>query len=197
MVDKTSTPSARQTELLELAYAYACQHGLSDLSLRPLAAAIGSSTRVLMFLFGTKEELVRAVLARARADQLSLLDQLQGTSANTHEGLENVAERLWEWLSSEDHRMLLRLWVEGYARSLVDPNGAWAGFARASVEDWLTALAAAQPPRERDSATGTARRRAVLALLRGGLLDLLATGELEHTTVAIHTQLDLIRLQER
>ena len=36
-------PSARRTELLEPAYRYVLEHGLGELSLRPLAAAIGSS----------------------------------------------------------------------------------------------------------------------------------------------------------
>lgn len=192
MTAQSSTPSARQTELLELAYVYACQHGLSDLSLRPLAAAIGSSPRVLMFLFGTKDGLLRALLARARADELALLDRLQ-PGDDEQPGLEVVAERVWTWLSAADHRALLRLWVEGYARSLVDPQGAWAGFARATVTDWLDVLAAAQPPAERDTPAGAARRSAVLAVLRGALLDLLATGDLERTTAAVDHQLQTLR----
>lgn len=193
MAGQSSTPSARQNELLELAYAYACQHGLSDLSLRPLAAAIGSSTRVLMFLFGSKEGLVRALLARARADELALLDRVQPRGADALFGLEVVAERVWAWLSADDHRALLRLWVEGYARSLVDPHGAWAGFARATVTDWLGVLAAAQPPAERDTPDGAARRTAVLAVLRGAMLDLLATGDRERTTAAVTQQLQTMR----
>ncbi len=51
--------SARQLELLERAYDYVLQHGLTSLSLRPLAQAIGSSPRVLLFLFGSKEGLLR------------------------------------------------------------------------------------------------------------------------------------------
>jgi len=47
------------------------------MSLRPLAAAIGSSPRVLLFLFGSKEGLVRALLARARLDELGLLDEIR------------------------------------------------------------------------------------------------------------------------
>lgn len=50
----TSVSSARRAELLELAYQYVLEHGVSDLSLRPLAAAINSSPRVLLFLFGSK-----------------------------------------------------------------------------------------------------------------------------------------------
>ena len=73
MPQEPPTPSARQAELLEAAYQYALTHGLTDLSLRPLAEAINSSPRVLLFLFGSKDGLVRALLSRARADELALL----------------------------------------------------------------------------------------------------------------------------
>ena len=69
--------SARRTELLELTYRYVLEHGLADMSLRPLAAAVGSSPRVLLFLFGSKDGLVRALLARARADELAFLGKLR------------------------------------------------------------------------------------------------------------------------
>jgi len=48
-------PSPRQDELLELAYRYVLAHGLADMSLRPLARAIGSSPRVLLYLYGSKD----------------------------------------------------------------------------------------------------------------------------------------------
>lgn len=185
-----STPSARQTELLERAYAYALRHGLADLSLRPLAAAIGSSPRVLLFLFGSKAGLVRALLARARADELALLDGLRPDGGKPDTSLDVVAGRVWAWLAAPEHRPLLTLWVEGYARSLVDrPDGPWAGFARTTVEDWLTVLAAAQAPEHRDTPAGQAQRSLVLAVLRGALLDLLATGDVERTSAAVHQQL--------
>ncbi|MGH3514386.1 MAG: TetR/AcrR family transcriptional regulator, partial [Pseudonocardiaceae bacterium] len=87
----------------------------------------------------------------------------------------DAAAEIWAWLAAGNHCALLTLWVEGYARSLVDPDGPWAGFARSTVDDWLTVLADAQPPAERDSRAGTARRTLVLAVLHGALLDLLAT----------------------
>ncbi|MCX2947717.1 TetR/AcrR family transcriptional regulator [Lentzea sp. NEAU-D7] len=170
-------PSARETELLEAAYRYVLTHGLADVSLRPLAAAIGSSTRVLLYLFGSKEGLVKALLARARADELALLGDI-GTGPG-------VVARLWEWLSAPAHRPLLTLWLEAYARSLVEPDGPWAGFARATVEDWLEVLRAAQPRDVRDTDAGLAARTRELALLRGALLDLLATGEAERVLSAV------------
>ncbi|MER6983460.1 TetR family transcriptional regulator, partial [Streptomyces carpinensis] len=171
MPQEATAPSARQIELLEAAYRYALAHGLADLSLRPLATAIGSSPRVLMFLFGNKDGLVRALLERARVDELALLDRLG--RAGQPIGLVPAVERVWAWLAADEHRPLLRLWAEAYARSLVEPEGAWAGFARATVDDWLAVLAACQPQPERDGEAGAARRTLALAVLRGALLDLL------------------------
>jgi AcrR family transcriptional regulator len=191
--EETTTASARQIELLEAAYRYALEHGLADLSLRPLAAAIGSSPRVLMFLFGNKEGLVRALLARARTDELAILDRLGNTRDGGSIGLVPVVEQIWAWLAADEHRPLLRLWAEAYARSLVEPDGAWAGFARATVNDWLADLAACQPQSENDSEEGAARRTLALAVLRGALLDLLATGDEDRVTAAVQHQLALLR----
>jgi AcrR family transcriptional regulator len=41
------------------------------------AATIGSSPRVLLYLFGSKDGLIRALLARARADELAMLARLR------------------------------------------------------------------------------------------------------------------------
>lgn len=185
----SSTPTARETELLELAYAYVVQYGLADMSLRPLARAIGSSPRVLLYLFGSKEGLIRALLARARTEELELLSQTPPATDLGADGLSVVAERLWLWLAADDHRGLLTLWVEGYARSLVEPEGPWGSFASDTVNDWLRVLAAAQPRAERNTATGRAQRTLVLAVLRGALLDLLATGDVVRTTAAVRSQL--------
>jgi AcrR family transcriptional regulator len=172
--------SARRDELLEASWRYVLEHGLADLSLRPLASAIGSSPRVLLFLFGSKAGLERALLARAREDELELLARPRAA-----DDLETAALELWGWLAAPEHRTLLTLWLEAYTRSLVEPDGPWAGFARATVEDWLEVLARAQPVGERRTAAGRARRTLVLAILRGALLDLLATGDARRTTSAV------------
>ena len=178
MVSETASP--RRTELLEAAYGYALAHGLADLSLRPLAAAIGSSPRVLLYLFGSKEGLIRELLARARADEVALLRAAPAGS------LAETTLVIWDWLSDPAHRALLTLWTEAYARSLIDPDGPWSAFAAETVRDWLALLAAAQPESTRDTPAAEAARTAALAVLRGALLDLLATGDLARTTAAVH-----------
>ena len=188
-----NAPSARQTELLEAAYRYVLVQGFGQLSLRPLAKAIGSSPRVLLYLYGSKDGLVRALLARARVDELALLDTVRGAGRRESDKLVAVVERVWSWLVAEEHRALLTLWVEGYGRSLIDPHGPWGGFARATVEDWMTVLAGAQPTADRDTNEAQAQRTLVLAVLRGALLDLLATGDAERTTTAVRQQLMALR----
>jgi AcrR family transcriptional regulator len=183
-------PSARRDELLEKAYRYVLEHGLAGMSLRPLAAAVQSSPRVLLFLFESKDGLVRTLLARARADEVQLLDQLRTQSSG---GMIRAAGEVWSWLAAPEHRGLLRLWLESYSRSLVEPAGPWSGFANATVQDWLALLAQAQPAQERDTPAGIQRRTVALALLRGALMDLLASGDVDRTTRAVRlglTQLD-------
>jgi AcrR family transcriptional regulator len=170
--------SARREELLEKSWEYVLEHGLADLSLRPLASEIGSSPRVLLFLFESKDGLVRELLARGRRDELAAIDGIEGD-------LDAVTARLWEWLSAPQHRRLLVLWVEAYARSLVEPTGPWAGFAQQTVEDWLEVLARSQPPAVRRTKAGLAARTRALALLRGALLDLLATGDTARVGAAV------------
>jgi AcrR family transcriptional regulator len=158
------------------------------MSLRPLAKTIGSSPRVLLFLFGSKDDLVRALLARARADELRAIDAFRRESRSVD--LRTAAEQVWAWLAAPEHRSLLTLWVEAYARSLIDPSGPWAGFARQTVEDWLELLGSCQVPATRRSVAGAAERTMILALLRGALLDLLATGDAKRITRAVTSQLD-------
>jgi AcrR family transcriptional regulator len=175
--------TVRHEELLEKAYGFVLEHGLADLSLRPLAQAIGSSPRVLLYLFESKDGLVRELLARARQEELAAIQGIEGD-------LEAVTATLWEWLAAPEHRPLLVLWLEAFARSLVEPDGPWAGHARQTVEDWLNVFAKAQPPAVRRTRAGLAERTRALALVRGAMLDLLATGDETRVAAALRQRSD-------
>ena len=198
--------SARRAELLELAYQYAVQRGSTDLTLRPLAAAIGSSPRVLIYLFGSRDGLVRALLSRARADEVSQLAALRQEAAEAGAGpagagpagaepadggLADAGARVWAWLAEEGRRPLLRLWLDGYARSLSEPDGPWAGFARATVADWLALLGEFRTPRPAAGMAGVGDEASeteltlLLAVLRGALIDLLATDDERRVTESV------------
>jgi AcrR family transcriptional regulator len=180
----TGEGSARRAELLAAAYRYACSHGLTELSLRPLAAATATSPRVLLYLFGSKDELVREILAVARREQLQLIADIAAEPLDDDvDRYAVLVHRLWTWLSAPEQRSTIRLWLEAYTRSLHPEPGPWEGFARRSVVDWIDVLVDAQPgvalPIARGRATHT------LALLRGLLLDLLAGGDRRSLTTAL------------
>lgn len=164
-------PSARRRELLAAAYRYVLANGVADLSLRPLAASTGTSPRVLLYLFGSKDELVREILGHARAEQRDLL----------RAALADRPEQLWEWLSAPEQRDTIRLFVEAYSRSLHPDPGPWQGFAQTSVEEWLALLAELDPAPSPASPNNPASTLH-LAVLRGLLLDLLATGDLDRVS---------------
>jgi AcrR family transcriptional regulator len=193
METQSREASARQQELLQRAYEYVLQHGLMTLSLRPLAQAIGSSPRVLLFLFGSKEGLVQALLARARVAELAFLAQMRRP-----DDFDSVVRRVWEWLVAQEHRPMLVLWLETYAHSLVEPQGAYGQFALRTVDDWLELLATHQTPQHRRTRAGANERALALAVLRGAMLDLLASGDEVRTTALVEAHLSgIVAVRDR
>lgn len=170
--------SRRRNELLNRLVDYSASHGLSEVSLRPLARAVGSSPRMLLYFFGSKEELVREVHQHARQIQLDLLaETLEGQSDRVE-----AMRALWRWVSDPAHHNLVRFFFESYARSLHDHSGAWAGFGETSVREWLPPVRQVVGHRD-DEAT------VLLGVLRGLLLDLLATGDTDRVDAAFELAL--------
>ena len=136
-------PSSRRVELLDASYGYVLDHGLNGLSLRPLAAAIGTSPRVLLYLFGSKDGLLRELLDRARREHLAQMTAAL-SSASADGGFEQLAAHLWTWLSAPERRAMVRLTYEAFMLSIGHEPGPWAGFAAEAAQDWLNLLVDAQ-----------------------------------------------------
>ena len=85
---------ARRAELLDRAVDYVCRQGLADLSLRPLAKAVGSSPRVLLYYFGSKENLVVEIIGRGRARQRAMMAQLKLTDFSPRANLAYALARV-------------------------------------------------------------------------------------------------------
>jgi len=180
----TSDDSARRAELLAKLVEYSRRHGLADMSLRPLAAAVGSSPRVLLYFFTSKDQLVREVVAHSRREQVDLVQAELAEHAAGESAGESALARLWEWLTDPDNAHVERLFFESYALSLRAEPGAWEGYGAASVEEWLPQL---RPVAERllPGADPDAAATLLLAAMRGLLLDRLATGDSVRTNKAM------------
>ena len=72
--DNPATEHPSRDRLLNDAIDYVAAHGLADLSLRGLAAAIGTSHRMLIYHFGSREGLLAEVTREVEARQRALMD---------------------------------------------------------------------------------------------------------------------------
>lgn len=164
----------RRAELLDGAIDYVHEHGLADLSLRPLAQSVGTSARMLLYHFGSKEQLIAEALDGVRRRQHVQVEKWLSNS--TPRDFVGLLRRFWEWSTAAETESYGRLFFEAYGMTLID-SARLPGFLDSAVSEWLsvmcTALTDAGLPREsaEDFATGA------LALHRGLLMDLLATGD--------------------
>ena len=175
--------AARRAEVLDRAVDYVLENGISELSLRPLAKAAGTSPRVLLYYFGSKEELVVELIARGRARQRETMANLEMSSFRTATG---AARMLWQQYSAPKWEPLMRLFFEVYGLALQD-RSRFPGFLEAAVEDWLAALKPCCSLPGRSARDARAYATLLLAGFRGFLLDLCAT----HDRARINRAVDL------
>src|SRR5690606_14990119 len=75
-----ATESPRE-QLLERIVEWFAAHGVLDTSLRSLAAGVGTSSRMLNYHFGSREELLAAVVAKVcDAERVALDDAVDGST---------------------------------------------------------------------------------------------------------------------
>lgn len=167
----------RREELLDGAVDYVVAHGISELSLRPLAVALGTQAPVLLHHFGTKERLVEELLSRVR-DRLRAL----GRSAETETRRSGLGA-VWTWLSDPDQGPLMRLFFEAYGLALRHPDR-YSEFLNHAVHDWLD-----EPLAAADDISATL----AIATVTGLLLDLLTTGDRLRVEAAMERFVFLLR----
>jgi AcrR family transcriptional regulator len=173
-----SEKSARDL-LLDHLVEHFVTEGLGDLSLRKIAAAVGTSHRMLLYHFGSKNglllEVVRAVEARTRS-QLAEIGQLGEIGEGSDLGTDQVIREMWQFVADPAQGGFERLFFALYGRALQGDEQVRPLLGE-SIESWLEAndaLAVAQGvPRH----PARVHARLGLAVVRGLLLDLLATGD--------------------
>jgi AcrR family transcriptional regulator len=163
--------SARE-RLLAAAIEYVSQHGVGEISLRGLAAALGTSHRMLIYHFGSREalliEVIRTVEEQQRMALAAILEDADEPPAE-------IMRRMWARLADPALWPNERLFFEVYAQALQGSPHALP-LLDGIVDAWVEPLAAlAAPDRPKEEARAEARLG--VAVVRGLLLDLLATGD--------------------
>lgn len=165
---------SRRDELVAGLIGAFARHGLGRRSLRELAAELGTSHRMLIHHFGSRDEMLVAVVQEVERRQSELLGQLEGTGPV-------LLERFWALLADPQLRPFERLFFECYARG-ANGEAPFDQMLPGAVEDWLQA----------DTSHDPAGARLGLAVIRGLLLDLVATDDEEATGAAMATFARLI-----
>ncbi|MEU2865670.1 TetR/AcrR family transcriptional regulator [Streptomyces mirabilis] len=181
------TDGDRRAQLVNAAVDYVAAHGITDLSLRGLGAAIGVSHRMLIHYFGSKEHLLVEIVRTSEQRQRALLSRLR-----LDPGLSpaDAARLLWQQLTDPRLAGQERLFFEIYGHALRGRPEA-APLLEGLVNDWLEPLVAAEVAAGADPAVARNRARLGLATVRGLLLDLLATGDRAGVNAAMEDFLQL------
>ena len=166
-------PADPRSRLLAAAVGYLQQHGLGDLSLRELAVAIGTSHRMLIYHFGSKEGLLVAVVHTIEAQQRVFL---AGLAADPAIGPVETMRTMWRRLADPGLWPSERLFFEIYGQALQGRPGT-EGFLDRITDDWIDLVAEYSEQLGAPRETVRADARLSVAVGRGLLLDLLATGD--------------------
>lgn len=175
----------RRDELLAAAFDHAAAHGLATLSLRPLARAIGTSDRMLVHYFGSKDELVTQMLERGRPS----IDGLLAASPDLTPRA--LAHHLWSRMTGDgDQAPRVRLMLEAMALALHQPEK-YARIAATAHRGWVEpvteALAHALGVEHADAA---ARATVLVSGLKGLALDVFVTGDRSRADAAAALLID-------
>jgi AcrR family transcriptional regulator len=160
-------------ELLAAAVDHAEHHGLSGLSLRALAAALGTSHRMLIYHFGSREGLLVAI---TKAVEQRQRDALADLASDPEASVQEIGARFWARLTDPALAPQERLFFELYAQGLQGEPHALP-FLQGIVDDWLAPLTELVKRAGAADEHAAAEARLGLAVSRGLLLDLLATGD--------------------
>jgi AcrR family transcriptional regulator len=173
--------------LLERAIAHIAERGLSDLSLRELAAAIGTSHRMLIHHFGSKQGLWVEVIRAVEAQQRAALPEIVPDPVAD---LAGAMRAWWRHISDPSLWPNERLFFEVYGQALQGRPGT-TGLLDGIVDAWLEPAIAIYMAHGLDEPGARATGRLGIAVTRGLLLDLLATGDRESVDAAFEAWIAL------
>ena len=150
--------------------------GLGDMSLRKIAQAIGTSHRMLLYHFGSKNGLLVAVVRTVEQRSREQLAAIGGEATATPDGTDRVIREMWEFLADPAQADFERLFFAFYGRAL-QGDALVRPLLGEAIESWLDANVALADQQGIPLDAARVHARLGLAVVRGLLLDLLATGD--------------------
>jgi len=163
--------SERPVELLNAVIGYLVKNGIADLSLRPLAKAIGSSNRGLLYHFGSKEAIMDKAFTLLRERQRGAYERMTPPSFVPPSA---GCREIWKDMTSPNSEPQFKLFFEAYSLALRRPDR-FKNFLHNAIEDWLAFVAAPMCREGYSKSNARAFATVVLAGFRGFMLDYCAS----------------------
>lgn len=168
----------KRTALLTEVCAYIGEHGLDDLTLRPLAAALGTSSRMLIYYFDSRENLIVQVLASQRPTFATMFHEVRD-----REGLEARLHELWDTMTVGKDSISSRILMQVIGIASIK-SGVLADYASATVTALTDSLSDALERCGFKSDESTLYATLLGASFRGLLLDRFTTRDADRTDAA-------------
>ncbi|WP_327586934.1 TetR/AcrR family transcriptional regulator [Nonomuraea sp. NBC_00507] len=181
----------RRTELTAKALDHVLTHGLIGLSLRPLAAALGTSDRMLIYHFGSKDGLITAVLALAN-QRFAASFQSMAKGAPPARSPDEFVRYAWRVLAGSAATGAIRLYLEMCVLTLREPER-WSTAQQQIREPWLAMLRETLTDLNTPQAQVPALADLILDTLDGLLLDRLISTDPARADDAADAFADLLR----
>ncbi|MDR7301124.1 TetR/AcrR family transcriptional regulator [Haloactinomyces albus] len=172
--------SDKRDELLRRIVGYLETHGIADLSLGPMATELGTSKRMLLYYFGSRENLIHEAIAVSRPHVADLFGPAEDITA-----LRDAATRLWQAITAGAQQRPIRILFQLLSLAPTQPDQ-YHSLADEAVHAMVDPIA--QTYRRLGVADLDAQARATLLVsgLRGLCQDRMITGDIERTDTAAH-----------
>ena len=189
-----SEPTSRKQQLLDAAIDELMVNGLSDTSLRELAGRLGTSHRILIYHFGSKENLINLAVQEVRRRERESFQARKVANGGGTRSLSDSLREFFDHNTSEGMRSYFRLLYEVWGRANIHP-GRWQAFLDGIVVVWVDSLTEIFIEAGYDENAARSRATLVLAALRGLQLDLFTTNDEMRVRAAFDALVELILVE--
>jgi AcrR family transcriptional regulator len=181
------TEKSPREKLLEGAIDYVAHNGITDLSLRQLASALGTSHRMLIHHFGSKEGLWVAIVREVEERQRAVLADLVPAPDTP---VDEAMRGWWRHISDPSLWPNERLFYELYGQA-IQGRPHTVQMLDGIIDDWIEPAAAINMALGLSREEAVAHARLGIAVTRGLLLDLVATRDVEGVDAAMNAFIDV------
>lgn len=174
----------KRAELLRGAVDHLAEHGIADLSLAPMAEKLGTSKRMLLYYFGSRDALIAEAIVASRPDISDLFCDVHDT-----DGLRRAAWALWEAITRGHQRRPIRILFQVLGLAPTQPDR-YAELAAETVTAMVEPLVPVLGALGFDDLDARSRASLLISGLRGLCQDLIVTGDALRIETAARVLID-------